>query len=123
IIREVTLRPGLNIVWSPDPGTSESAPIGHGSGKTTYCRLLRYCLGEDSFAPQAQRLLIWKAFPNGHVGAEIMLAGRRWIVVRALGDHRRDVVIEDGSFDDVFRENISPTSIDSLRVAITTTII
>src|ERR1700733_6341452 len=44
-IRDIALKPGLNIVWSPDSGSSESAPIGHGSGKTAFCRLLRYCLG------------------------------------------------------------------------------
>jgi hypothetical protein len=123
IVREINLRPGLNIIWSPDPGTSETAPIGHGSGKTTFCRLLRYCLGEDSFAPQGQRLLIWKMFPKGYVGAEVMLAGRLWIVVRALGDHKHDVVMLEGSFADAFREGVSPTGIEPLRAAITSTII
>ncbi len=123
IVREIELRPGLNIVWSPDPGTSETAPIGHGSGKTTFCRLLRYCLGEDSFAPQGQRALIWKMFPKGHVGAEVMLAGRLWVVVRALGDHKHDVVMQDGSFDAAFREGVLPTGIEPLRAAITSTII
>ena len=122
IVRDVPLKPGLNVVWSPDPGTSDTA-IGHGSGKTTFCRLLRYCLGEASFAPEGQRLLTWKAFPNGHVGAEILLAGRLWIVVRALGDRRRDIVIENGSFDDAFRDDVSPTGIDPLRIALTETII
>ena len=52
VVREITLRPGLNIIWAPDPadlpGVSDgqTAP-GHGSGKTLFCRLLRYCLGED----------------------------------------------------------------------------
>lgn len=122
IVRDVPLKPGLNVVWSPDPGTSDTA-IGHGSGKTTFCRLLRYCLGEDSFAPEGQRRLTWKAFPNGHVGAEILLTGRLWIVVRALGDRRRDLVIENGSFDDAFRDDVSPTGIDPLRIALTDTII
>jgi len=53
ILREITFRPGLNIVWSPDPGETEMdaavGVIGHGSGKTTFCRLLRYCLGEETF--------------------------------------------------------------------------
>jgi hypothetical protein len=123
IVRDVSLRPGLNIVWSPDAGTSDTEPIGHGSGKTTFCRLLRYCLGEDSFAPAGQRRLIWNAFPRGHVGAELMLDGHLWIVVRALGDRRHDVVIKGGSFGDALREGVSPTGIDILRAAITSTII
>lgn len=123
VVRDIRLRPGLNIVWSPDAGTSETAPIGHGSGKTIFCRLLRYCLGEESFAPDDQRLLILKTFPKGHVGAEIVLDGCLWVVVRALGDHRHDMVIENGSFDDAWHEGILPTSIEPLRTAITLAII
>jgi hypothetical protein len=123
IVRDVSLRPGLNIVWSPDAGTSDTEPIGHGSGKTTFCRLLRYCLGEDSFAPAGQRRLIWNAFPHGHVGAELILDGQLWIVVRALGDRRHDVVMKGASFDDALRECVSPTGIDILRTAITSAII
>ena len=74
-LREVRLRPGLNIVWSPDPADQESADasgaLGHGSGKTLFCRLLRYCLGEDHFAPKAQEDSIALAFKNGMVGAEV----------------------------------------------------
>lgn len=42
-IRDVELRPGFNIVWTPD-----DKGIGHGAGKTLFCRLLRYCLGEET---------------------------------------------------------------------------
>ena len=34
------------------------------------CRLLRYCLGEDRFAPEDQRAEIAATFPDGLVGAE-----------------------------------------------------
>ncbi len=55
ILREVRLRRGLNVIWSPDPGANraalgQDAGSGHGAGKTLFCRLLRYCLGEDSFS-------------------------------------------------------------------------
>ena len=108
IIRDIQLRPGFNIVWSPDAGTSQTEPIGHGSGKTTFCRLLRYCLGEDAFATEGQRALIRKAFPKGYVGAEIMLVGRPWIVMRSLGERETDVVLEGGTFEDAFKEDLSP---------------
>ena len=84
IIRDIELRPGLNIIWSPDSTQQSDAPIGHGSGKTTFCRFLRYCLGEDSFAPEGQRTAIWNNFPEGHVGAEVLLDGKLWIILRAL---------------------------------------
>jgi hypothetical protein len=122
VIRDITLRRGLNIVWSPDPETKD-APMGHGGGKTTFCRLLRYCLGEDSFAPESQRRGIRSKFPVGFVGAEILLDGREWAVLRALGERRRDVVIENGSLDDSSREGISATGIEPLREAITNSII
>src|SRR3546814_20916457 len=78
VTRDIRLRPGLNIIWSPDAGTSETAPIGHGGGKTTFCRLLRYCLGEDSFAPDGQRQRVWSAFPEGKEGAELVIDGPNW---------------------------------------------
>src|ERR1700692_2339429 len=75
IIRSIELNPGLNIVWTTDPGGVQAGPIGHGAGKTMFCRLLRYCLGEDSFAPEGQRHRMWDKLSNGRVGAEVMLDG------------------------------------------------
>ena len=92
-IRDIELRPGLNIVWSPDGFDDTSAgsvrAIGHGSGKTLFCRLLRYCLGEQRFADETQRESIALALSNGVVGAEVMLDGVCWAVVRPLGMRRR----------------------------------
>ena len=118
VLRDVSLKRGLNIVWSPDPRNAETA-MGHGGGKTTFCRLLRYCLGEDSFAPETQRRAIRTRFPTGLVGAEVVIDGRVWVVVRALGERRRDIVIENGSLDQPLEERISPTGIEPMREAIT----
>jgi hypothetical protein len=118
VIRSIDLKPGLNIVWSPDPGSAQAGPIGHGAGKTMFCRLLRYCLGEDSFAPEGQRQSIWDKLPNGRVGAEVILDGQLWVVVRALGPHRHDVVIKDGSLDQASREDATATGIAPLRDSI-----
>ena len=83
-IRDISLRPGLNIVWSPD-GDAAGSPMGHGGGKTSFCRLIRYCLGEDSFGTDAQRQRIANAMPDAHVGAEVMLDGELWNVIRPIG--------------------------------------
>ena len=69
VLREIHLRPGLNIIWAPDPADRAASAdgdvtVGHGSGKTLFCRLLRYCLGEDRFAPAEQRDRIAGAFPG-----------------------------------------------------------
>jgi hypothetical protein len=94
-VRDIALRPGLNIVWSPDPADAVGAAyeatnnrLGHGSGKTLFCRLLRYCLGEDRHSADEQRHDIAAAFPDGYVSAEVMLCGELWGVVRPLGSGR-----------------------------------
>ena len=121
MVREIQLKPGLNIVWSPDG--AEGEPMGHGGGKTTFCRLLRYCLGEDSFAPEGQRRAIRSQFPEGSVSAEVLLNGVPWAVSRSLGDRRRDVVIENGTIEDTWQDGTSSPGIEGLRQAITDTII
>src|SRR5476651_705892 len=59
VIRDVPLKPGLNIIWTPDMSSSGSRALAHGSGKTTLCRLLRACLGEPGYATDAQRSRIF----------------------------------------------------------------
>lgn len=121
-IRDVPLRPGLNIVWSPDGFDDDSASgtraIGHGAGKSLFCRLLRYCLGEQRFADEAQRERIATGFPNGIVGAEVMLDGVCWAVVRPLGIRRRHVAIASGNLDEIAAGDGATTSIDPLIEAI-----
>lgn len=106
VVRDVSLRPGLNIIWSPDradgaPTTGQQLSIGHGGGKTLFCRLLRYCLGENRFATEAQRERIGRAFPNGIVGAEVMLDGTCWAIVRPLGSRRRHMAVAHGQLDEI----------------------
>ena len=100
-IRDIALRPGLNIVWSPDPADAASADdaasnnrLGHGSGKTLFCRLLRYCLGEERHSADEQRQHIAAAFPDGYVTAEVMVCGDLWGVVRPLGGGREHHAVQ-----------------------------
>ena len=122
-IRDITLRAGLNIVWSPDGlddnrGAAGRRAIGHGSGKTLFCRLLRYCLGEQRFADEAERQRIASEFRDGIVGAEVMLDGVCWAVVRPLGSRRRHVAVADGKLDEIAAGDGATTSIDPLVEAI-----
>ena len=122
-IRDITFRPGLNIVWSPD-GTDAfstelpTGAIGHGSGKTLFCRLLRYCLGEERYAPEDQRDRVGAAFPDGLVGAEIMLDGVCWAVLRPLGIRRRHMAVAGGDLDEIASGEMAATGIDPLLNAI-----
>ena len=127
ILREVIFRPGLNIIWAPDaadrPGGSEehTAP-GHGSGKTLLCRLLRYCLGEDRFAPNDLREKVAEAFPHGLVGADIMVDGTQWAVVRPIGTTRHHFAVRDSNVDTVCIDAV-PTGIDPFLEAVVTSIL
>lgn len=108
VIREIRLRRGLNVIWSPDPGASQAAlgqdaGSGHGAGKTLFCRLLRYCLGEDTFSNDDQRRSIAQQLPAGLVGAEVMIAGKQWAVIRPIGTTRKHFAREG-----VTLETISP---------------
>jgi len=127
IIRDIELRPGLNIIWSPD-GTDESEPInerkiGHGSGKTLFCRLLRYSLGETRFADEIQRDAISTTYLNGVVGAEVILDGTCWAVARPLGSGRKHFAIAGGMLDDVAKMDGVATGIDPLVDAIESSIL
>jgi hypothetical protein len=81
-IQDVRLRRGLNVIWSPTGMEPAAAAVGHAAGKTLFCRLLRYCLGEDSFADPEDTEAIRSKFPNGGVGAEVRLRGETWVVRR-----------------------------------------
>ena len=95
VLREIRLRPGLNIVWAPDPsdrpgGSEEQVAPGHGSGKTLFCRLLRYCLGEDRRARRTARED--RALPSGLVGAEIMVCSGPWCAIGTTRKAIRDAI-------------------------------
>ena len=125
ILREIHLRPGLNIIWAPDPAdlmpmADSAMTVGHGGGKTLFCRLIRYCLGEDRFAPAEQRDRIAKAFPEGRVGAEVMLDGIRWSVVRPIGVGRRHLAIRDADLDQVANGNGAATGMAPFLEAVVT---
>ena len=98
LIREISLKPGLNIIWSPD-ARDENDPIGHGAGKTTFCRLLRFCLGERAFGSGDQEARITDTFAAGKAGVELHLDGVRWAIVRPFRRYYRDTVISNGTLE------------------------
>lgn len=121
--RTVPFRRGLNIVWSPDPGIEDaevgrSSGSGHGAGKTLLCRLLRYCLGEETFAPPKVKHRISKSLSEGVVGAELVLSGETWGVVRKLGNARQAVVAKHRQPEEILAAETPPTGMTPLLEAI-----
>jgi len=90
VLRRVPLKRGLNIVWGdsgelPTNTTTPPATLsGHSVGKSSFCRLIRYILGEKTFGHEETEGDIRYAFPNGGVGAVVHVGGIRWAVLRAF---------------------------------------
>lgn len=85
VIRDISLRRGLNILWAK----AGSGAAGHAAGKTTFCRLLRFALGEEHFGNKRTQAKIRKHFTSGRVAAEVLLNGTPWVVTRPfpIGPH------------------------------------
>ncbi len=100
-IRDVLLRKGLNIIWAEEPDSEDDKRdvAGHSAGKTSFCRLLRYILGESTLANRSNSMLIKNAFPNGYVGAELFVSGIKWAVLRPLGENRASYVLKNATIE------------------------
>lgn len=100
VIRTVPFTTGLNIIQgSSSNEADEQFESGHGVGKTTVCRLIRYCLGEKSFGQKHIVEEVRHCFPTGHVGAVVALDGTEWSVLRPLGGRGKDAAQEGGDLD------------------------
>ncbi|KTE46422.1 hypothetical protein ATE62_00305 [Sphingopyxis sp. HIX] len=100
--------------------------MGHGGGKTSFCRLIRYCLGEDSYGTDAQRQRIANAMPDSYVGAEVMLDGELWNVIRPIGagaGNSRHYAQQSGSLDALAKGEIPNSTISPLRQAIASAVL
>lgn len=120
VIRDVPLKPGLNIIWTPDMSSSGSRALAHGSGKTTFCRLLRACLGETGYGTDAQRSRLMARLPNGLFAAEILIDSVCWVAVRPLGLPGGEFVVQASSVESAVargRRDGDKTSIDPVIVS------
>ena len=120
LIRDVSLKAGLNIIWTPDMSSSGSRALAHGSGKTTFCRLLRACLGELGYATDNQRSRIAARLPNGLIAAEVLIDGTCWVAVRPLGLPGGEFTVRAESVEEAIalgRHDGDPTFIDPILTA------
>ncbi|KAF0178540.1 MAG: Uncharacterized protein FD161_1845 [Limisphaerales bacterium] len=89
-IRRVLLHRGVNIIWArpadPDEANPAARGRGHDVGKTSFCRLLRYLLGEEHYGNEELRLAIAakESLNRAWVLGEVILDGEPWAVARPL---------------------------------------
>jgi hypothetical protein len=103
VIRDIPLFRGLNIIWAEESENDDPTAItGHSAGKTLFCRLLRYALGERTFGTKAVMELIRKAFPFGYVAAELYVRGQKWAIRRPFGGGRTRVE-KDSSIEELLK--------------------
>lgn len=102
-IREpIKFHTGLNIVWGVEnEANDEKFEPGHGVGKTTLCRLVRYCLGEPTYGQSHAAKEILNTFPDGHVAAEVYIQGQRWAVLRPFNKTRADRAQADATITEL----------------------
>lgn len=110
VIREIYLTKGLNIIWAEEPEDDDPAAdiTGHSAGKTTFCRLLRYVLGEKTYGTKANMELIRKAFPGGYVGAELFVRQQQWAVIRPIGSGRNSYIKADATIEELLENRTQP---------------
>jgi hypothetical protein len=124
VIRRITLRPGLNILWAKPrpqvekPRLGEQGVFGHASGKTTFCRLLRHILGEKHFGSADLQARVRKAFRGGWVVGEVRLNQESWLVCRpfTLGAH--SFVVRNADVSQLFDENLKRERLEVYQVAL-----
>lgn len=86
LLREIKLHRGLNILWAqPAKSGTKNRTSGHATGKTTFCRLIRYVLDDADSGTKDFRQRFQVKFPRGWVFAEIFVGDQQWLVGRPLG--------------------------------------
>ena len=132
VVRDLHLRRGLNVLWARpypagEPRLNEGRLSGHTAGKTTFCRLLRYLLGEERFAaPRVQDRIRTGDLRDGWVLGEVIVSGQSWTVGRPFALHLHPFAAKGLSFEEAiaqrgsyqeFREAVSAATTDKLHVA------
>ena len=102
-IRRMNFTRGVNIIQGEASETDGEFESGHGIGKTTVCRLIRYCLGEKTFGQKHVMEEVKHCFPHAHVGAVIEVDGTDWAVLRPLGHRKKECALERETLDTLIR--------------------
>ena len=81
----IRLNRGLNVLWAkPAPPGTKNRLSGHATGKTTFCRLVRYLLCDADAGTKDFRQRFQNQFPRGWVFGEVVIGQDEWLVGRSL---------------------------------------
>jgi hypothetical protein len=112
-VRRVTLRRGLNIVWA-EPEESDEPELygdglsGHASGKTLFCRILRYILGEPNYGPEALEQAVDEKFEYElWAVAEVFVEKQLWLVARPLAGAAHRFAIKGATIDELLSDKLT----------------
>ena len=114
LLRQMTLRRGLNILWAEPNQSNANANArvrisGHATGKTTFCRFLRYLLGEERYGNDDFRRAFREKFDNqGWIFGEVWVEGRRWLVGRPLGTGTHPFAVQGPSIESLKNSETLP---------------
>lgn len=104
-IRRVVLHRGVNIIWAKPADPDEADPAargrGHDVGKTSFCRLIRYLLGEEHVGNEELKAAIAakESLNRAWVLGEVILDGELWAVARPLYTGAHHFAIKGHSID------------------------
>lgn len=118
IIREVSFRRGLNVVWAKEPTVGSAVGLhaaGHGVGKTSLCLLLRYCLGDPSKAVTELRDELCSEFPKGGVIAVMHVEGHPFTLCRYFNPHKEGFAIDGEGSEDAWHQEAESNDRDFLK--------
>ena len=111
VLRRIKLHRGLNVLWAK-PSDKDSALFedggtpGHAAGKTTFCRLLRWILGEGNFGDDNLRKAVRGKLSKGGVAAEVVVNGAPWLVWREFRISGRSHCSPGKHLDDLFQPDL-----------------
>lgn len=105
-IQDIPLTRGLNIIWAEEieDDDPQAEMTGHSAGKTTFCRLLRYVLGEKTYGTRSNTELMQNALPNAYVAAEIHVNGKKWSVLRPIGKGRNSYIKPEATVEELLQD-------------------
>lgn len=127
VIRDIPLKRGLNIVLgvgeenddtADERGPSAFMRSGHSVGKTTFCRLVRHVLGEDTFGTKRAQERIRSCFPQGWVGGEVIVDGFLWAVARPFSTHSMPRTKPEARVEDLFAPDFAGVGMAAYQAAL-----